>query len=95
VAARVLKRQATVPWYLVAFFVVGILFWLVPMDPVIRATVGEIQAVALPAALATVGLRADIGVVGSRLAKPLLLILVVFALDVGVFFATRGLALAA
>ena len=94
VAARFLKRQTTVPWYLVAFFLVGILFWLVPIDPAIRATVGEIQAVALPAALATVGLRADIGVVGSRLAKPLLLVLLVFMLDVGVFFATRGLALA-
>jgi uncharacterized membrane protein YadS len=94
VAARFLERQTTVPWYLVAFFLVGILFWLVPVDPAIRATVGETQAVALPAALATVGLRADIGVVGSRLAKPLLLVLLVFALDVGVFFATRGLALA-
>lgn len=65
VAARFLQRKATVPWFLVAFFVVGILFWLVPIDPAIQATVGEIQAVALPAALATVGLRADIGVVGS------------------------------
>jgi uncharacterized integral membrane protein (TIGR00698 family) len=95
IAARVLRRkQAMVPWYLVAFFLVGILFWLVPFGPVVRATVGEIQAVALPAALATVGLRADIGVVGGRLVKPLLLVLLVFALDVGVFYVTRGLTVA-
>jgi hypothetical protein len=58
---------------------------------VVRDTVGEIQAVALPVALATVGLRADLAVVASRLIKPLILVLLVFALDVGVFFATRGL----
>ena len=90
-AARFLRRQATVPWYLVAFFLVGVLFLVVPFGPVVRDTVGEIQAVALPVALATVGLRADLAVVASRLIKPLILVLLVFALDVGVFFATRGL----
>jgi uncharacterized membrane protein YadS len=94
VAARFLERRTRVPWYLVAFFVVGIVFWVVPVAPAIVTTVGEVQAVALPAALATVGLRADIGVVGARLVKPLLLIVIVFALDVGVFWATRGFALA-
>jgi uncharacterized integral membrane protein (TIGR00698 family) len=94
IAARVLGRKSTVPWYLIAFFVVGILFWLVPFGPVVQATVGEIQGVALPVALATIGLRADIGIVGSRLVKPLVLVLLVFALDVGVFFVTRGLTLA-
>jgi uncharacterized integral membrane protein (TIGR00698 family) len=93
IAARVLRRHATVPWYLIAFFAVGILFWVVPFGPVVRATVGEVQAVALPVALATVGLRADIAVVGSRLVKPLLLIVLVFALDVGVFMLTRGMTL--
>jgi len=94
IAARFLRRKSTVPWYLIAFFGVGTLFWLVPPGPGVLATVGEIQAVALPVALATVGLRADIGIVLSRLAKPLLLVLLVFALDVGVFFVTRGLTLA-
>jgi hypothetical protein len=86
--AIILRRRFYLPWFLLSFVVVGVLFSYVPIPDVASQRVLDIYNLCFTAALASVGLNADVRKVGPQLLKPLALILVVFLADLGLFLAT-------
>ena len=82
------RRRFYLPWFLLTFAVVGVIFSYTPVPDAVAARVLDIYNLCFTAALASVGLNADIRRVGTRLLKPLALILVVFLIDLGLFLAS-------
>lgn len=86
----VLHRRFYVPWYLVLFVVVGVVFSYGRLDPSVVATATTAYTWLFTAAIASVGLNAEVHRVSLRLVRPLVLVLFVFLIDVGLFLATHG-----
>jgi uncharacterized membrane protein YadS len=88
IVSYMVRRRFYLPWFLVAFIAVGVLFSYVPIPDAASQRVLEIYNLCFTAALASVGLNADVRKVGPQLLKPLALILLVFLLDLGLFLFT-------
>lgn len=86
----ILRRRLYVPWYLVLFLVVGIIFSYAKLAPGVVVAATTAYTWLFTAAIASVGLNAEVHRVSFRLVRPLLLVLVVFAVDVVFFMATHG-----
>lgn len=86
-----IRKRIYVPWYLVLFVVVALLFSYVPMNKEVSKGVTTFYEICFSAALASIGMNANLLHVFKRLFKPLVLIILVFMLDLGVWWLTRGL----
>jgi uncharacterized membrane protein YadS len=87
----VVRRELFFPWYLVLFVVVGVMFSSITVAPAMLQLVSSVQNLCFAAALASVGLNANLRTVVTRLPKPLALVLLVFVVDSGLFLATQSL----
>jgi len=85
VVSYLVRRRLYVPWFLLSFIAVGVVFSYVPIPAATSQRVLDIYNLCFTAALASVGLNADVRRVGKRLLKPLALILLVFVLDLALF----------
>ena len=84
-----IRKRVYVPWYLVLFVVVAFLFSYVPMGAQLSKGVTTFYEICFSAALASIGMNANLLHVFKRLFKPLILIMVVFMIDLGVWWLTR------
>jgi uncharacterized integral membrane protein (TIGR00698 family) len=88
VVSYLVRRRFYLPWFLITFVLAGVLFSYVSIPQGASDIVVNIYNLCFASALASVGLNADVRRVGRNLFKPLVLILVVFALDLGLFMLT-------
>jgi len=88
IVSYLLLRRFYLPWFLLSFVAVGVLFSYVPIPEAASQRVLDIYNLCFTAALASVGLNADVRKVGPQLLKPLVLILAVFLADLGLFLAS-------
>lgn len=84
-----IRKRVYVPWYLVLFVVVAFLFSYIPMGAQLSKGVTTFYEICFSAALASIGMNANLLHVFKRLFKPLILIMVVFMIDLGVWWLTR------
>jgi uncharacterized integral membrane protein (TIGR00698 family) len=85
VVSYLVRHRLYVPWFLLTFVAVGVLFSYVAIQEAASQRVLDVYNMCFTATLASVGLNADIRRVGKQLFKPLVLILLVFVLDLGLF----------
>jgi uncharacterized membrane protein YadS len=88
VVSYLVRRRFYLPWFLLTFIAVGVLFSYVPIPDVASQRVLDIYNLCFAAALASVGLNADVRKVGPQLLKPLAMIMLVFLLDLGLLLFT-------
>jgi uncharacterized integral membrane protein (TIGR00698 family) len=86
-----IRKRIYVPWYLVLFLVVAVVFSYVPLGAHVAKGVTTIYEICFSAALASIGMNANLLHVFKRLLKPLVLIMLVFALDLALWWLTHGL----
>jgi len=91
VVSYLIRKRVFIPWYLVLFVVVALVFSFVPMATQVSKTVTTIYEVCFTAALVSIGMNANFLHVFKRLFKPLVLIMLVFLLDLGLWWLTHGL----
>lgn len=85
-----IRKRVYVPWYLVLFVVVAFVFSYVPMASQVSKGVTTFYEICFSAALASIGMNANVLHVFKRLFKPLVLVMLVFVLDLGLWWLTRG-----
>jgi uncharacterized integral membrane protein (TIGR00698 family) len=86
-----IRKRVYVPWYLVLFVVVAVVFSYVPLGAHIANGVTTVYEICFSAALVSIGMNANLLHVFKRLLKPLILIMLVFVLDLGLWWFTHGL----
>ncbi len=86
-----IRKRIYVPWYMVLFLVVAVIFSYVPMRSQVSKSVTTFYEICFTAALVSIGMNANPLHVLKRLFKPLVLIMLVFALDLGLWWFTHGL----
>jgi uncharacterized integral membrane protein (TIGR00698 family) len=86
-----IRKRIYVPWYLVLFLVVAVVFSYVPLGAHIATGVTTIYEICFSAALVSIGMNANLLHVFKRLLKPLVLIMLVFALDLALWWFTHRL----
>jgi uncharacterized integral membrane protein (TIGR00698 family) len=86
-----IRKRVYVPWYLVLFVLVAVLFSYVPLPAAVSTGITKVYEICFCAALASIGMNANILHVFKRLFKPLVLIMLVFLLDLGLWWVTHGL----
>jgi uncharacterized integral membrane protein (TIGR00698 family) len=87
----ILKKQLYVPWYLVLFLLVAVIFSSGAIPEGASKAVNTFYDFCFASALASIGLNADIGRVVRRLGRPLVVVMVVFGIDLGLWWVTREL----
>lgn len=85
-----IRKRIYVPWYMVLFVVIALVFSYVPMSKELSRGVTTFYEICFSAALASIGMNANLLHVFKRLFKPLVLIMLVFMLDLGVWWITRS-----
>lgn len=86
-----IRKRVYVPWYLVLFIVVALVFSYVPVGAQLSKGVTTIYEICFTAALVSIGMNANLLHVFKRLIKPLVLIMAVFLLDVALWWFTHFL----
>ncbi len=86
-----IRKRIYVPWYMVLFLVVAVIFSYVPMRSQVSKSVTTFYEICFTAALVSIGINANPLHVLKRLFKPLVLIMLVFTLDLGLWWFTHGL----
>lgn len=86
----ILRRRVYIPWYLVLFVAVGVAFSYLALPAEVVSTATTAYTWLFTAAIASVGLNAEVHRVSLNLVRPLALVLVVFLVDVVFFLATHG-----
>jgi uncharacterized integral membrane protein (TIGR00698 family) len=86
-----IRKRVYIPWYLVLFVVVAVVFSYVPLGAHIANGVTTVYEICFSAALVSIGMNANLLHVFKRLLKPLVLIMLVFLLDLGLWWFTHGL----
>jgi uncharacterized integral membrane protein (TIGR00698 family) len=86
-----IRKRIYVPWYLVLFVLVAVIFSYVPMGAQVSTGVTRVYEICFTAALVSIGMNANLLHVFKRLFKPLILIMLVFLLDLGLWWFTHGL----
>lgn len=86
----IIRRRVYIPWYLILFLVVGLVFSYAPLPPTVVSTATTAYTWLFTAAIASVGLNAEVHRVSLNLVRPLILVLLVFLVDVVLFLATHG-----
>lgn len=90
IISYLIRKRIFIPWYLVLFILAGFVFSYVPLAREVTQAVTSVYEISFTAALASVGLNADIRKVTGKLLKPLVLIGVVFLLDVALFMLSHS-----
>ena len=85
-----IRKRIYVPWYLVLFVVVAFVFSFVPLGAQVSKGVTTLYEICFSAALASIGMNANFLHVFKRLFKPLVLVMLVFLIDLGVWWLTRS-----
>ncbi len=85
-----IRKRIYVPWYLVLFVVVALVFSYAPLPAQVSKNVTTLYEVCFGAALASIGMNANLLHVFKKLFKPLVLIMLVFLFDLGLWWITRG-----
>lgn len=86
-----IRKRIYIPWYLVLFLVVAVVFSYVPLGAHVAKGVTTVYEICFSAALVSIGMNANLLHVFKRLLKPLVLIMLVFALDLALWWFTHGL----
>jgi len=86
-----IRKRIFIPWYMVLFLVVAVVFSYVPLGAQVAKTVTTVYEVCFTAALVSIGMNANFLHVFKRLFKPLVLIMLVFILDLALWWFTHGL----
>jgi uncharacterized integral membrane protein (TIGR00698 family) len=86
-----IRKRVYVPWYLVLFVIVAVIFSYVPMGANIARGVTSVYEICFSAALVSIGMNANFLHVFKRLFKPLILVMLVFLLDLGLWWLTHQL----
>ena len=90
VVSYLIRKRVYVPWYLVLFVVVALLFSYAPIPGQVSKGVSTFYEICFTAALVSIGLNANIMHVFKRLFKPLVLVMLVFIIDLGLWWLTHG-----
>ena len=91
VVSYLIRKRVYIPWYMVLFLVVAVIFSYVPLGTQVSKGVTTVYEICFTAALVSIGMNANPVHVLKRLFKPLILIMLVFALDLGLWWLTHGL----
>jgi uncharacterized integral membrane protein (TIGR00698 family) len=91
VVSYLIRKRVYIPWYLVLFIVVALLFSYAPIVPQVSKAVTTVYEVCFSAALVSIGMNANLFHVFKRLLKPLILIMIVFLLDFALWWFTHTL----
>lgn len=91
VVSYMIRKRIYVPWYLVLFVVVAFIFSYVPMRADVSTGVTTFYEICFCAALVSIGMNANLLHVFKRLLKPLVLIMIVFMIDLGLWWLTHSL----
>jgi uncharacterized integral membrane protein (TIGR00698 family) len=86
-----IRKRVYIPWYLVLFMVVAVVFSYVHLGAHIANGVTTVYEICFSAALVSIGMNANLLHVFKRLLKPLVLIMLVFILDLGLWWFTHRL----
>jgi uncharacterized integral membrane protein (TIGR00698 family) len=86
-----IRKRIYIPWYLVLFMVVAVVFSYVPLGAHVANGVTTVYEICFSAALVSIGMNANLLHVFKRLPKPLLLIMLVFGLDLVLWWLTHRL----
>jgi uncharacterized integral membrane protein (TIGR00698 family) len=84
-----IRKRFYLPWYLVLFLVVALLFSFGKIPAWMSNSVTTIYEICFCAALVSIGMNANILHVFKRLLKPLVLIMLVFAIDMVLWWLTH------
>lgn len=90
IISYLLNRKLYIPWYMVLFFVAGAILTYWKSDSVI-AFASKGYGILFPAALAAVGMNADITKVVKKMWTPLLVVMIVFIIGLGFIMLTNGI----
>ncbi len=85
-----IRRRLYVPWYMVLFLIVGFIFSYVPMTKNFADGVTSVYEVCFCAALASIGMNANLLRVFKNMFVPLVLVMLVFGIDLALWMCTRG-----
>ncbi len=91
VVSYLIRKRIYVPWYLVLFVVVAVIFSYVQIGAQVAKSVTTFYEMCFTAALVSIGMNANLLHVFKRLLKPLVLVMLVFLLDLGLWWLTHGL----
>jgi uncharacterized integral membrane protein (TIGR00698 family) len=91
VVSYLIRKRIFIPWYLVLFVVVALVFSYAPLGAGISQGVINVYEVSFSAALASIGMNANVLHVFKRLFKPLVLVMLVFVVDLALWWFTHGL----
>jgi uncharacterized integral membrane protein (TIGR00698 family) len=86
-----IRRRVYIPWYLVLFVLVAVLFSYAPLPAPVSFGITKVYEICFCAALASIGMNSNILHVFKRLFKPLVLIMLVFLLDLSLWWITHSL----
>ncbi len=85
-----IRRRIYVPWYLILFVIVGFIFSYAPVSAQFTKGVTSFYEICFTAALASVGMNANLRNVLKNLFIPLVLVMLVFLIDLGAWMLSRG-----
>lgn len=91
IVSYLIRKRVYIPWYLVLFVIVALVFSYVQVGAQVSKGVTTIYEICFTAALVSIGMNANLLHVFKRLFKPLILIMVVFLVDLALWWFTHGL----